>query len=412
MTSERQKVNLLSSLYSLSTLQLVTYLLPLITIPYLVQTLGVEAFGMIMFAHAVIMFINLLVDYGFILSATKDISTYRDNTEKVTEIISSVLILKFILTVLSFLILSVLIYSIESFSAELYYATFLIVVGQAFFPIWYFQGIEKMKTIMLINIGAKTFFTIMIFFLVKEEGDYIYVPLLNGTGSVVSAIASIIIIKFVFKQEIKFYNQRIVFKYFKKSTKYFISRIANAGNHYYLIMMVGAIYGNTIVGYFSMAERLLGAFNMGVQPISQALYPYIVKTRDLKLFKVFYTITVIVFWVLTSLLLVFSTPILQFIYGDVANLTVDMFRILFLSTFFSVTNIMIGYPLLGAMGFSDKANLGNIYGALVSSTYITVCFYIESHVLVIIYALLINDVVSSLYRGYFVKEKILKNELL
>ena len=91
------KKRLASNFFSLATLQGLNYLLPLITFPYLVSTLGIEKFGILAFATAFILFFQVFTDYGFNLTATKEISIYRKNVEKLSEIYSAVMTIKFIL---------------------------------------------------------------------------------------------------------------------------------------------------------------------------------------------------------------------------------------------------------------------------------------------------------------------------
>ena len=88
IANTEDKKRLLSNFFSLSILQAFTYILPLLTLPYLVRVLGADKFGLVMFAQAFIMFFNLVVEYGFVLSATRDISIHRDDKAKITEIFS------------------------------------------------------------------------------------------------------------------------------------------------------------------------------------------------------------------------------------------------------------------------------------------------------------------------------------
>ncbi len=366
--ASEDKKRLLSNFFSLSMLQIFTYILPLLTFPYLVRVLGVEKFGLIAFAQSFVMFFNILVDYGFNLSATRDISINRDNKEKLIEIFSSVMLIKFLLIILSLLVLSIIVFSFEKFTPnwELYYLSFLLVIGQALFPIWYFQGIEKMKYITIINVGSRIIFTIAIFIFIQNQDDYILVPLLNGLGFIFGSLYSLYIIRNTFKQGFVIQNLQILKTYFKDSSQFFLSRVSVSIYTSANAFVLGMFTNTTMVGYYSIAEKLYTALQSVYRPVTQVLYPYIAKERNKILFRKIFYLLVFLNMVGVFLLYLFDDSIFAFLFSKKIGIeSISVFHILLLANLIVVPSILLGYPFLGALGFARYANMSVIYASIV-----------------------------------------------
>ncbi len=61
----------------LTLLQVAGYIFPLITIPYLAKVIGVDSFGKITFASAIIVWFQTITDWGFNYTATRDVAKNR-----------------------------------------------------------------------------------------------------------------------------------------------------------------------------------------------------------------------------------------------------------------------------------------------------------------------------------------------
>lgn len=279
LTNTEDKRRLLSNFMSLSVLQGANYVLPLITLPYLVRVLGPEKYGLIAFAQAFIQYFNILTDYGFNLSATREISIHRNNAQKVSEIFSSVMIIKFCLLVLSFVIMSIIVFSFWKFRQDwpIYYLTFGMVVGQVLFPVWFFQGMERMKYITFLNITAKLIFTIAIFVFIRQASDYIYVPLINLFGYLVAGALALWIVFRGFKIGFKVPSYSSLVHQLKEGWYIFISTMAISLYTVSNTFILGIFTNNTIVGYYSGAEKIIKAVQGLLSPISQTVYPHISK---------------------------------------------------------------------------------------------------------------------------------------
>jgi PST family polysaccharide transporter len=276
---KKEKKQLFSNFFSLLSLKATNYILPLVTFPYLIQVLGVEYFGLLAFATAMIMYFNVITDYGFNLSATREISIYRDDKAKINEIFSAVMSIKIVLMVISFILLTIIVFSFDKLSAhwEVYFLTFGSVVGQVFFPVWFFQGMERMKYISYLNIFSKVLFTVAIFIFVKEQNDFYLVPLFTSIGFIISGIWSLILIHREFNVEFKLQRLDVLKKYLYDGWHIFISRVYVNIYTTTNIILLGIFTNNIAVGYYSIAEKIVTAIGGVFHPANQTIYPYLAR---------------------------------------------------------------------------------------------------------------------------------------
>jgi PST family polysaccharide transporter len=353
---ERQ---LFDNIISLFLLQGANYILPLITIPYLVRVFGPELFGLLSFSSSTIGYFVLITDYGFNLSATRQVSIYRDDKSKINQIVSSVMIIKVFLMLFSLALLCILVSYVDFFKKDsaLYFVTFGTVVGQVFFPVWFFQGMEKMKHVTILNIISKVIFTVLIFFFVKDKSDYLWVPILTSLGFFVSAIWSFYLLKKVFKIQFSLQKFNDLKAQLFDGFHIFFSSISISLYTNSITFILGIFTNNTIVGYYSGAEKIIQAIKGLYSPVSQAIYPYIGKRISENKLSGLQTIKKVTKLVGGSMLVIsifvffFSENLVSILLGSGFQESVKILMILsFLPFFVSLSN-MLGIQTILNLGY-------------------------------------------------------------
>jgi PST family polysaccharide transporter len=332
---------------SLSVLQAITYLLPVIILPYLFRVIGPEKFGLISFAQAFVQYFMILTDYGFSISATKEISLCREEHHKVSAVFSSVMLVKIILAFLSLLILGIIVYFIPKFRADwlVYVLSFGAVVGNTLFPVWFFQGTEKMKHIADLNIIGGIIFVFFIFFFVKGPRDYLMVPLINSSVFLITGIMGQYIVFRRFGVAFKFPGYENVRKQLKAGWDIFISIVAINAYTTTRIFTVGLLTNNTITGFYSIAEKIANFIQtFPLASFSQALFPRLSKifqknkTKALKIMQRIQQIAINISLIFLPMLFIFAHLIVRVICGGDYYETVLTLRLLLISVFFICSN--------------------------------------------------------------------------
>ncbi|WP_292460129.1 flippase [Methanothermococcus sp.] len=333
---------------SLFTLQGLNYILPLITFPYLVRVLGPDKYGLIAFASAFIGYFGIIVDYGFKLSAPREVAINRNNKEKLSEIFSSIMVIKIVFMILSFIVLCVVVFSFEKFKHDwiVYIFTFIGILGNVLFPVWFFQGMERMKYITFLNIISKTIFTISIFVFIKNTSDYIYVPLINSLGYLVAGVLSLIFIFKEFNVVFKIPTKTEIIHQLKEGWHIFVSTVSINTYTKSNMVILGLFTNNTIVGYFAAGYRLIQAFLGMLNPISQTFYPYISrltsesKEKAISVIKKLIKGVGVFTFILSLLIFIFADLIVKIVLGEQYYNSTIVIRILaFLPFIIGLSNI-------------------------------------------------------------------------
>ena len=302
------KSSLLHNFSYLTISQGFTILVPLFTLPYILNVLGKEMYGLVVFSQAIVSYFVILVSFGFNTLAIKEISIHRDNKIKLSKIVSIVLILKGVafLICLGFLSLGLLLLPQARGYESLYLLSMWVCLYEFIFPIWYFQGIEKMKFITYLNLVSKSIFLILIFLLIKSPEHYLRLPIINGIGVLVTGITSLII---VFKShKIKFIlpkiNELIIF--IKKSFDYFVSNVAVKLYASSNKVIIGSLLGMGEVAYYDLADKIITVFRaVPLRIVRDSIFPKVAKTKNIKI--VWYTtLTMGVYSIIAILFILFE----------------------------------------------------------------------------------------------------------
>lgn len=403
----RHKI-LIQNFSYLSALQVFNMLLPLITYPYLIRILGKETYGLIVFAQAIIGYLVILVSFGFNISATKEVSIHRNNKEKLSEIINSVLILKGILFLFSLVILTALLYFIpQAHGYEiLFYLTMHICLYELIFPIFYFQGIEKMKYITYLNLVSRLIFLALIFILVKSKSDYLLVPLINGIGAIIVGIISIL---FIIKDQIVFRAQpiNVLFTYFKKSYVMALAYASNTFKTNFNIIIVKFLFSFSEVAYFDLALKISNIGNTFLDLISQTVFPKMSREKNAN-----FLMKIIKLSLGTSLLFIlfiqiFAKPIIETLGGIEMLPAINILRIIVFFIPIYITGSLLGRNCLIVHGFDQQVLLSMLYSSIVYATLIGVCYMIGINVTLtgLILAYLGSWAFETAYRYIICKSK-------
>ncbi|MEI6679462.1 MAG: flippase [Mariniphaga sp.] len=351
-------------------LQNVNYIVPLLLLPYLTRTLGAANFGKISFAQAFITYFLLLTDFGFNTSSTQEIVRVRNDKAALSKVFWSTTITKLLFAIVGlgiFAVLLLLIPKLQQMSLLLIIA-FTGVVSTILFPVWLFQGLEKMSHIAWFNVIPRILVLIITLLFVHQQSDYVLALLIQTAGVLLSAIACTILI----------FNQKIVHFYspclsdirstITEGWHIFASGVATNIYTTTNTVVLGFFANDMAVGVFSASEKIIRAIIAIFSSVSQVTFPRInsyfheSKERALIFGNKILRITAGTTFITGILLLLLAPFIVKLLFGlPQFDETIVILRISSFIPFFAICNGILAVNLLITFGL--KHYLVKIVGA-------------------------------------------------
>lgn len=359
---------------NLAFVQAANLLLPLITIPYVIRTVGFENFGLVAFATSIVNYFSVFINYGFNLTATKAVSQNRNDSHYLNKLFCTVTYSKVLLSftsILIFLVLSILIVSIKN-NFYVYLYLLLSIIFTNLSPDWFFQGIQQLKFLTYLNLSLKIISTILTFFLIKVTSDYYYLAIIPFINSVFLFAISHLYIQIKHKFRYLRVGLSSIFKELYQSRFIFLSQVKITFFNNFNTVVLGFLTDNKIVGIFSSADKIIKVFSSIQVPIVTALFPHIAMKIKNSRETVFYELKKIAIYgsvlygAILIILFILAPWISEIMFGEEVDQIALLIRIMSFIPLFIFINNLFGTQYLLNTGLEKKFLINLIIAALLN----------------------------------------------
>ena len=393
---------LLKNTMMLYILQFSTYFFGFIVVPYETRVLGPVLYGMVGAAMAAMIYFQNVIDFGFILSGPADVALHREDKKYLSHLFTAVVWGKVLLAAVCAVVLAVLCQLIAVWGdyVGFYFLYFISIFLGSLMPDYLYRGLEQMEIITVRAVCIKAFFTVMIFVFLRDETQYWLIPLLNIIGNGVAFFGVYLHLKR--KMGIGFcrVTLREVFSTLRDSLPFFYSRIATTVYTATNTIVLNIISGTgAVTGYYTSADKLITTAKSGMSPISDSMYPYMVKNRDFRLIRKSLMLLMPLILVGCVVVGIFARPLCSWFFGPEFADAAHVLRVMLPVVVVILPSYILGFPTLSPMGLAKHANYSTIVGS-VFYLVVMVILFATNHVSMVTLGILTSatEVLIFLYR--------------
>lgn len=275
--SKTNSSRLIDNIVSLYVLQGLNYIVPLAVLPYLVRVLGMEEYGLLAFSQSFAQYFTVLTDYGFNYSATRSIAQCREDKVSISRHFCATFLIKLILMGIGGVLLLIIVATVPRFhdNARYFLVAYLAVIGNVLFPVWFYQGMEKMRYISAVIGSSKLVAAVALFIFVHRPQDALTALFIQSMGLLIGGITGLFLALRRFDLLIQWPSVSDLKASLVEGWHLFVSTAAISMYTNTNVFMVGLLAGNVEAGYFSAAEKLIRAMQGVIAPITQAVFPHV-----------------------------------------------------------------------------------------------------------------------------------------
>lgn len=372
------KKNVIKNVIMLYGMTFAKLIFPLLTLPYLTRRLAVDTYGKVAYVKSLMNYFQVMIDFGFMLSGTKEIVKNRNDKKKIGEITGDIIAARIIIAILCFLILLGLIIFLPILHEFKLYT--ILSYGTVFLSIflldYLFRGLERMEIITIRYITMRGITTLLTFILIRDDTDVLLIPVLDLLGTVIAIFLVIKNIK-IMDIPIRLNRLRNALNKIKESFVFFASNMATTIFGALNTIIIGAVLKDSDVAFWSVCIQIIGAVQTLYTPITEGLYPEMIKSKNIRLIRnISFTLFPILFGG-AAFSFIFSPMILQILAGENYNAASTVFRCLTPVLIFSFYSILFGWPALGAINREKEVTFSTIVSAIIQAAGLLVLLFIS-----------------------------------
>jgi len=217
----------------------------------------------------------LVTEFGFNLTAARDISVAREKPEVVARIYWSTQAAKSLLFLACSIVLAAVVFAIPSFRQHwsVFAASGLLVLGCVVFPQWYFQGLERLRDVASFQAAAKCTIAATALLFVHSPRDGVIAALILSAPQLVATLAAIALGKAM--RPAIFYRPSWsdIVEAMHRGWHLFLSSLSSSLYGYTNTFVLGLLAGPGAAALYNVAERLVLAIQALAGPVTQSVFP-------------------------------------------------------------------------------------------------------------------------------------------
>lgn len=275
----QQNMRVISNYSHMTILQVMNSFFYILIYPFVINTVGVDNYGLFVFATSIATYFMVFINFGFDMHAAKLVSLSQDDRHLHASLLSSVTLAKVLLEVLALIVFVALVLNIDFLKSNstLFFLCFANTLSCIFLPTWYFHGLQKMKVLTLIQLSFKLLSLPLIYFSISGEGDIaVYTAIVVFTNVIASAVAFVVAVH-MSGQALAWPLFSSLKQLLQQVQPFFWSTATNTLKQKSVEIIIGSFFGMKELAIYDLANKIFSVPSLLASNINAALFPIMVK---------------------------------------------------------------------------------------------------------------------------------------
>lgn len=366
MMKTSHRSNLINNTMMLMIFSVVKIIFPLILLPYLTRVLSIEAYGTVSFIKSYMIYGQLFIDFGFILSSVKAIVEAKFDKESIGRITGETVVAKMILSFIFLIFTFAISFFIPVINESLVftYLSLLVIILSSFLLDFLFRGLEKMHVLVIAFVILKIFSTTLTFVFVKNDSHILLIPLFE----ILSSFLAVVFVGYTIKKYgiiIKFTHLKNSVLRISESFTYFLSNLATTAFGALNTLVVGIFLLKSDIAIWAVSMQVISAVLAIYGPITNGIYPEMIRSKKISLIKKTLYIFMPLIFIGSIVMFYLSEMAILIIAGSKYIEAASIINILIGVLIISFPSMILGWPSLGAIDKAKETTKTTIFAALI-----------------------------------------------